>query len=143
MAEELATAKVAVSLTPINPLGLWRQELYTDLENGEIKCFVPVTLGNVRDVERKMRFFSSIKFSFRGRIMDVNFEIEADTLATAVAAWPKAAENAGQQAHKQLDEQARTAKLVVPQHARIDPLEPGPAGSELAFDGRPRLGQLA
>jgi hypothetical protein len=112
--------QVQSNIVPINPLALWREERFTDLENGEIKCFIPITISNVRDMERKMRFVSSIKLSFRGRMMEVNFELPADTLATALAVWPATAEKAGQDAHRQLEEQARTQKLVVPQHARLD-----------------------
>jgi hypothetical protein len=116
--DELQSAVAKEGLKPIRPDALWRQETYLDIEAGEIKCMIPVTLTNVRDPERGLRFFSSIVMMFRGRPMEIKFEVQASTLAEAVAAWHETASKAGQQAAQQMEDQARSAALVVPPHAR-------------------------
>ena len=108
-------------IRPIRGDALYRQEAYIDMEVGEIKCLVPVTVNNVRDTERKMRFFSSIMIQVGMRPMPVNFEIVADTLALAVDAWPAAAKKAGEEARQKIDDHIRSSRLVVPSHARQKP----------------------
>lgn len=114
----------APELTGFDKANLYRRETYADPNAGEIICLVPITIGNMRDVERKMRFFSSIMANVRGQPTALPFELPADTLEGAIDAWPEGAKKAGEEFQARLAEQQLTRSLVMPSGARMPPSKP-------------------
>lgn len=109
-------------LKPIDALGLYAKEVVVDPDAGEITVLRPVTVGGVRDTERKIRFFSSIMMTFRGRPQQVAFELEASTLSEAVQKWAVVAREAGEKAIEQMEDAVVRSRLQVPAGARMGPV---------------------
>lgn len=83
-------------LKDFNATQLYVQETVVDLAAGEITVLTPVTAGRVRDVERPIRFFSSLTVTMQGMPRLVRFEIPAATLEEALSKWADLAMAAGE-----------------------------------------------
>lgn len=108
-------SEVKNNTQPIDAHDLYRREIYTDGKNGDITVLVPVTSDGGADVLRRWKFFSSVTVAFRGRPVPCNFEIPAETLPQALAAFSEAAQTAGEGLVKQhLESQSLKNSLIAP-----------------------------
>lgn len=98
---------------------LYRKETFADVNAGEIIVLVPVNSSNVRDPDRKQRFFSSIIATVRGAPNAIPFEIEVDTLEAAIDAWPERAAAVAEEFKAKMMDAALTRSLVAPSGARL------------------------
>lgn len=106
-------------LKQISANGLYEKSIIVDPAAGEIVILTPITVGRLRDVERPMRYFSSVMLQFRGRPQAVTFEIEAGSLEETVGKWGILAKEAGQKAMEQMESAVVRSQLQVPSAARI------------------------
>jgi len=79
---------------------LYQEESFTDGQVGEIRRLTPVTPDGSRDEARSVRFTGSTQIMTSAGPIPLSFEIEADSLDAAVAAF-------GQHAQDKLEETTR------------------------------------
>lgn len=118
----------------MNPTGLYREEVYTDRRVGTIHQLTPVTVAGAVDPARLVLFTGQAQIMTAAGVLPISFEIEARSLAEAVAAFGAAAQEALEETVQELREMRRQAasQLVVP--------EPGTASAILGPGGLPAGG---
>lgn len=70
---------------------LYTEEIITDRKVGTIRVLTPVTTEGRRDAERPMVFVGEAQIMTQMGPLPINFEIEAETVAEAVAKYGEAA----------------------------------------------------
>ena len=95
---------------------LSREEVYTDSRIGSIRKMIPVTADGATDTSRQVQFVGSTQIMTPGGALPLSFEIEADTLAVAVAGFGEAAKLAVERTMEELKEMQRqqASSIVVP-----------------------------
>lgn len=94
---------------------LYRVDVYTDSLVADIRVMTPVTVEGAPDSARASRYFSTVNANVNGVPHSIGFEItEANTLAIAIEKFPAAAEKAGQDFLKQLQEQRARRPIIMP-----------------------------
>ncbi len=114
-------------ITPIDVAKLYRIEMFTDGENGDIRVLVPVVAlpeGFVSDdSSRPSKFYSTVRvvlsFGAQKQEVPVNFEIEAGSLAEACSKFGECAEKASSEFVAKIEEQRRTAPRVLTPPGRM------------------------
>jgi hypothetical protein len=96
---------------------LWREEVYTDRKIGTIRALQPVTPDGQPDAKRKPIYVGEAQIMTSMGPLPVSFEIEAPTLAEAVAKYGATAQVAVERTVKELQDLRRQASsgLVIPQ----------------------------
>jgi hypothetical protein len=102
---------------------LYREEVVTDRRVGTIRVLVPITAGGDDDVQRPMLFVGEAQMLTSVGPLPISFEIEATTLAEAVAAYGAAAKEGFERAVRELQDMRRqqASSIVLP--------PPGAAGA--------------
>src|SRR5689334_3724043 len=105
---------------------LYREEIITDRRVGTIRMMVPVRSDGTADGSRKTVYSGEAQIMTNMGALPVSFDIEADTLADAVAKYGDAARAGIERTMKELQELRRQASsgLIVP-----------PAGAASAITG--------
>ena len=105
---------------------LYREEIVTDRRIGTIRMLVPITSSGAADAARKTVYTGEAQIMTNMGALPVSFDIEADTLAQAVANYGDAARAGIERTMKELQEMRRQASsgLIVP-----------PAGAASALTG--------
>lgn len=100
----------------MNPAALYREESYTDQRVGTIRQMVPVTAEGEPDAARPTLFVGQAQLMTPMGPLPLSFAIEADTLAKAVDGFAEAAQQAIEEAARELQEmqRERAGGLVVP-----------------------------
>lgn len=95
---------------------LYREETYTDRRIGTIRVLIPVTQDGGEDASRARVFVGQASLYTPAGALPLNFELDANSLAEAIEAFPAAANAAVEETMKQLQEMRREAasSLVVP-----------------------------
>jgi hypothetical protein len=95
---------------------LSREEVYTDSRIGSIRKMIPVTADGETDTSRQVQYVGSTQIMTPGGALPLSFEIEADTLAGAVAGFGEAARLAVERTMEELKEMQRqqASSIVVP-----------------------------
>jgi hypothetical protein len=108
---------------------LYREELFTDRKVGAIRRLVPVDADGMSDPQRPELFIGQAEIMTNMGPVPLSFEIEATTLAQAVAGFSGAAAVAIERTVQQIQELRRqqASQLVVPQGGMPN-LGPGAAG---------------
>jgi hypothetical protein len=103
--------------TQMDANSLWREEIYTDRKIGTIRALVPVGADGEPDPRRKRVFVGEAQIMTSMGPLPVSFEIDAATLADAVAMYGAAAQVAVERTVKELQDLRRQAAsgLVIPQ----------------------------
>lgn len=98
---------------------LWREEVYTDRKVGTIRALLPVRLDGQADAARKPVYVGEAQIMTSMGPLPVSFEIEAPTLAQAVAKYGPTAQVAIERTVRELQDLRRQAAsgLVIPQGA--------------------------
>ena len=96
---------------------LCREEIYTDRRFGTIRVLVPVDPDGNADAKRATVYAGEAQIMTQVGALPISFEIEAKSLADAVAGYGAAAKAALDRTMKELAEMRRQAQtgLVIPQ----------------------------
>ena len=95
---------------------LYREEVYTDRRVGTIRALVPVTTAGLQDPGRPVVYTGEVQIVTQVGSLPVGFDIEAKSLAEAVAGYAAAAQAAVERTLQELQELRRQAasSIVVP-----------------------------
>ncbi len=95
---------------------LYREDVYTDQRVGTIRRMTPVKADGSDDPSRKTIFIGQATVMTPMGSLPLSFELEAETLSDAVAAYGKAAQGAIEDAARELQELRRQAasSIVIP-----------------------------
>jgi len=98
---------------------LYREDIFTDRKVGTIRRLTPVAADGATDPARPVLFVGQAQVMTPMGALPISFELEADTLAAAVAKFGDAAELAVQQTMRELQEMRReqASSLVIPDAA--------------------------
>lgn len=112
---------------------LYREEIYTDRKMGTLRVMLPVTAEGVPDSTRPTLYLGEAQLMTNMGPLPISFDIEAGSLADAIAKYGEAAKTGVEQALRELQEMRRQASssLVIP-----------PAGAASAITGGGGLGGL-
>lgn len=101
---------------PMNADELYREEVFSDQRTGTIRRLTPVTADGNDDPARKTLFVGQAQLYTQAGPMPLTFEIPADTLAAAVAAFESEAHKALDETLRQIEEMRRdqASRIVVP-----------------------------
>jgi hypothetical protein len=105
---------------------LYREEIYTDRKLGTLRVMQPVTAEGAADPSRPTLYLGEAQLMTNMGPLPISFDIEAASLADAVAKYGDAAKTGVEQALRELQEMRRQASssLVIP-----------PAGAAAALGG--------
>lgn len=105
---------------------LYREEIVTDRKVGTIRVLVPLTAQGAPDGSRRTIYSGEAQIMTNMGALPVSFDIDADTLAEAVAAYGEAARTGIERTMRELQDLRRQASssLIVP-----------PAGTASALTG--------
>ncbi len=95
---------------------LYREEIYTDRKMGTLRVMAPVTPDGSPDGKRATLYLGEAQLMTNMGPMPINFEIEAGSLADAIANYGEAAKTGVEEALRELQEMRRQASssLVIP-----------------------------
>jgi hypothetical protein len=95
---------------------LYREEIYTDRKVGTIRVMVPVTSNGAPDPKRSTLYVGEAQMMTSAGALPLNFEIEAASLADAVANYGAAARDGFERTMRDLEEMRRQAasSIVIP-----------------------------
>ena len=112
---------------------LYREEIYTDRKMGTLRVMLPVTAEGAPDSGRPTLYLGEAQLMTNMGPLPISFDIEAGSLADAIAKYGEAAKTGVEQALRELQEMRRQASssLVIP-----------PAGAASALTGGGGLGGL-
>ena len=96
---------------------LCREEIYTDRRFGTIRVLVPVTAAGANDPARSTVYTGEAQIMTQVGAVPISFEIDAKSLAEAVAGYGAAAKTALDRTMKEIADMRRQAAsgLVIPQ----------------------------
>ena len=96
---------------------LYREEIYTDRAAATLRVLVPVTRTGAADTSRATLYLGEAQILTNMGPLPINFEIDADNLADAVAKYGDAAKAGVDAAMRELQEMRRQASssIVIPQ----------------------------
>jgi hypothetical protein len=102
---------------------LYREEIYTDAKLGTLRVMLPVKADGSSDPSRHTIYTGEARLLTQMGPLPISFEIEASTLAEAVAKYGAAAKIGVEQAMRELQELRRQASssIVIPQAGSIPP----------------------
>jgi hypothetical protein len=120
---------------------LCREEIYTDRRFGTIRVLVPVDGSGHEDPKRPTVYAGEAQIMTQVGALPISFEIEAKTLAEAVAGYGAAAKAALDRTMKELTELRRQQQtgLVIPQAGGGLPGMGGLPGGGLPGGGKIQL----
>ncbi len=110
----------------MDPRELYREEIYTDRKLGTLRVMQPVRADGSPDASRATLYIGEAQLMTNMGPLPISFEIEATSLADAVARYGDAAKVGVEQTLRELQEMRRQASssLIVP-----------PAGAASALTG--------
>jgi hypothetical protein len=95
---------------------LYREEIYTDRQVGTLRVLIPVTSSGAPDPSRSTVYTGEAQLLTNMGPMPIGFDIEAKSLAEAVANYAAAAKEGIQRTMRELQEMRRQASssIVIP-----------------------------
>jgi hypothetical protein len=112
---------------------LYREEIYTDRRIGTIRALIPVDTNGGDDTARPIVFMGEAQIMTQMGPLPISFEINAESLADAVAGYAEAAKAAVERTVKELHDMRRQAasSIVLPGQGggNFGPAGFGPAGA--------------
>lgn len=111
----------------MDPDSLYREEIYTDRKLGTLRVMVPVTASGATDPSRPTLFTGEAQLMTNMGPLPISFDIDARTLAEAVARYGDAAKAGVEQTMRELTELRRqqSSGLVIPSAATTSALKGG------------------
>jgi hypothetical protein len=100
----------------IDETSLVKEDVYSDQKVGSVRVLTPVNLDGEIDSSRNVTYFGQTQVMTPGGALPLNFELKADSLAGAFAAFGDAAKENMEQTMKEIQEYQReqASKIVVP-----------------------------
>ena len=107
----------------LDSAALYREEIYTDRKVGTLRVLVPVTASGAPDPARPTVYSGEAQLLTNMGPLPISFDIDAASLADAVAKYPEAAKNGVDRAMRELMEMRRQASssIVIPQGGALPP----------------------
>ena len=108
----------------MDPKSLYREEIYTDRRMGTLRVMVPVTPDGAAHASRPTLYLGEAQLMTNMGPLPISFDIEASTLAEAVAGYAEATKAGIERAMREIQEMRRQASssiLVPPAGATIGP----------------------
>jgi hypothetical protein len=101
----------------LDPNGLFREEIYTDRLVGTLRVLVPVTANGAPDASRPTVYTGEAQLLTNMGPVPIGFDIEAKSLAEAVANYAAASKEGIERTMRELQEMRRQASssIVIPQ----------------------------
>jgi hypothetical protein len=101
----------------IDTAGLYQEDVFTDRAAGTIRRLRPVKANGEPDDSRPVLYSGQTQLLTPGGILPLGFEIEAASLEEAIEKFPKAVQDALNQAIEEAREMRREAqsRIVVPE----------------------------
>jgi len=95
---------------------LWREEIITDRRVGTLRVMTPIRADGQPDPARRTAYVGEAQMMTNMGALPISFEIEANTLADAVAGYGEAAGEAFERTMRELQELRRqsASSLVLP-----------------------------
>lgn len=96
---------------------LYREEIVTDRKVGTIRMLTPIKSDGATDASRSVIYLGEAQLMTSVGTLPINFELEAQSLAEAVAQFAEGAKEAVERTMKDLQELRRqqASSIVVPQ----------------------------
>jgi hypothetical protein len=100
----------------MDPNELYREELYTDRKLGTLRVMVPIRPDGSADAARQTLYIGEAQLMTNMGPLPISFEIDAQSLADAIAGYGAAAKTGIEQTLRELQEMRRQASssLIVP-----------------------------
>ena len=100
----------------IDTSSLVKENVFTDQKIGSIRVLTPVTPDGEIDPSRKVAFFGQTQVMTPNGALPLNFDLEADSLATAIEIFGDSAKQSMEQTMKEIQEyqKEQASKIVVP-----------------------------
>ena len=105
-----------MSEAAIDAASLYREEIYTDRKVGTLRVLQPVKSDGSPDTLRRTVFQGEAQLMTNMGPLPINFDIDADTLSEAIAAYPEATKAGIERAMREIQEMRRQASssIVLP-----------------------------
>jgi hypothetical protein len=112
---------------------LYREEIYTDRKVGTLRVLLPVTTAGAPDPSRPTVYSGETQLLTNMGPLPISFEIDAASLAEAVAKYAEAAKAGIEQAMHELMELRRQASssIVIPPSGALPPTGPVRGGGKI------------
>jgi len=111
---------------------LYLEEVFTDNKVGTLRRLTPVTVSGQPDPSRQDRYVGSTQVLTSAGPLPLSFEIQADSLTAAAAAFGDSAKAAFEQTMEELRElQRQQASSIVVPKAGVDPMTGGMGGGKI------------
>ena len=125
----MSTRDISAAEMHMDPDALYREEVFTDQKIGTIRRLTPVDTGGSEDPARPVLYIGQAQLLTPMGTIPLAFEIEAASLAEAVANFAAGAEVALERTAREIEEARREAasSIVLPQAGRGGGFG-GPAG---------------
>ena len=122
--------EMTISMDPNN---LYKEEMYTDRKMGTIRIMTPVTSDGSIDAVREIVYIGQAQLMTPMGALPMAFEIEATSLADAVAKYPAEAKKAVDNTMEELKELRRqqASSIVIPEGGAGG--MPGTGGGKIQF----------
>ena len=104
---------------------LYREEVYTDRKVGSIRVLTPVGADRSPDLGRKVIYIGEVELLTTAGALPLSFEIDAQSLAEAVARYADGAKQAFERAVQELQDLRRQASSLIVPASGIGGLGPG------------------
>ncbi len=116
----------------MDPVSLYREEVFTDRRIGTIRVLTPVTAAGLTDASRRVLYVGEAQMLTPAGALPLGFDIDATSLADAVEKFAPAAQQAVERTVRELQELRREAasSIIVP-----DRPIPGLGGSGMRGGG--------
>jgi len=100
----------------IDETSLVKEEVYSDQKVGSVRVLTPVLMSGEIDSSRDVTYFGQTQVMTPGGALPLNFELKAENLTAAFAAFGDAAKESMEQTMKEIQEYQReqASKIVVP-----------------------------
>jgi len=117
MQDTVKTSEISMDASALS-----REELFTDSKVGTIRKLIPISAEGEDDESRKVEYFGSTQIMTPAGALPLNFEIQAASLAEAVAGFGDAAKEAVESTMQELRElQRQSASSIVVPKGGVDP----------------------
>lgn len=111
----------------MDPASLYREDVFTDRRMGVIRVLTPVTADGSFDGSRKVLYSGEAQILTPAGALPISFDIEASSLAEAIAGFAAAAQEGVERTVRQLQELRREAasSIVIPDQLSSGLVGPG------------------
>ena len=116
MADRNSPATGSTRDASMDATDLWREEIVTDRRVGTLRVMTPIRPDGSADLARHVAYVGEAQMMTNMGALPISFEIEADSLAQAVAGYGEAAHEAFERTMRELQEMRRqsASSLVLP-----------------------------